>query len=405
MKNSSIIEEKCGICIKDLNDKDRNFRKKDMEVYADNSATTIMNEEVINEITDAMNKIYGNPSSIYSKGAFAKEMLENSRQRVANIIGARKDEIYFVSSGSEANNLALIGIARANKKRGNHIITTKIEHMSILNTCKKLEEEGFKVTYLNVDENGRISINELMNAITDETILISIMAVNNEIGSIQDIEQIGKIAKYKGVIFHSDCVQAIGHINIDVRNINVDSISMSAHKFHGPKGVGILYIKKRVDFRPIIYGGHQEKGKRAGTENVCGIIGTAKAIELANDDIVQKNMKTSSIRDYLKAKLEGLDKRISINADSIYKTSGNLSVSIDGINGKDMVLMLDMYKVYVSTGSACNSSESSASHVLTAIGLSEIKAKNTIRFSLNENNTKEEMDYVVECFEKILNKV
>ncbi len=401
----SIIEEKCGIFSLENEIKDRLFKRNDIEVYADNSATTFMNKEVIKEMCDAMEKVYGNPSSIYSKGAVAKEMLESARSKIAGIIGAKKSEIYFVSSGSEADNLALIGIARANRKKGNHIITTKIEHMAVLNTCKRLEKEGFEVTYLNVDSKGRISINELMNSIKENTILISIMAVNNEIGTIQDIEQIGKIAKYKGVIFHSDFVQGVGHINIDVRNINIDSLSMSSHKFHGPKGVGILYIKDKVDFEPVIYGGHQEKGKRAGTENVCGIMGAALAMELASENIIDKNMKVSKVRDYLKEKLENLDERIKINADSIYKTSGNLSVTIDGINGKDMVLMLDMHKIYVSTGSACNSSESSASHVLLAIGMSEIQAKNTIRFSLSEDNTVEEMDYVVNSIKEILEKV
>lgn len=402
---NSIIEEKCGIYIKPKDSLDRLFKRNDIEVYADNSATTFMDKEVIKQISDAMDKIYGNPSSIYSKGAIARQMLESSREKIASIIGAKKSEIYFVSSGSEADNLALIGIARANMKRGRHIITTKIEHMAVINTCKRLEKEGFEVTYLNVDRFGRISINELMNSIRNDTILISIMAVNNEIGTIQDIEQIGKIAKYKGVIFHSDCVQSIGHINIDVRNINIDSISMSAHKFHGPKGVGILYVKDKVEFEPVIYGGHQEKGKRAGTENVCGIIGAATAMEIATENIVDKNMKVSKIRDYLKQKLLDLSDRIKINADTIYKTSGNLSVTIDGINGKDMVLMLDMHKIYVSTGSACNSSEALASHVLLAIGMSEKDAKNTIRFTLSESNTMEEMDYIVSSIGEILEKV
>ncbi|MBR1884333.1 MAG: cysteine desulfurase [Clostridia bacterium] len=375
-----------------------------MLVYLDSSATTPMKSEVIEEMNRVMEKVYGNPSSVYSLGALAKEEIENARKKVAKVIGAKKEEIYFTSSGSEADNLAIIGIARANKSKGNHIITTKIEHKAVLNSCKKLEKEGFEITYLNVDENGRINFSELMNAINERTILISVMAINNEIGTIQDLEQIGKIAKYKGVIFHSDSVQAIGHLNINVKSINIDSLSISAHKFNGPKGVGAVYIKENVKFEPIIYGGHQERGKRAGTENIAGIVGLAKAIELATENITEKNMKVSKIRDYLKQKLLELDKRVKINCDSVYKSSSNLSVCFENINGKDMVLMLDMKGICVSTGSACNSSESSASHVLLATGISEHDAKNTIRFSLSENNTIEEMDYVIECIKEILNK-
>ena len=401
------IFEKCGIINNELMKNEKNIRSESEEskiIYMDNSATTNMKQEVIDEMIRIMKSVYGNPSALYSLGAKAKEEVESSRKKISKILNCKTEEIYFTSSGTEADNLAILGIARANISKGKHIITTKIEHKAVLNSCKKLEKEGFEVTYLNVDETGRISLNELMNTIRSDTILISIMAINNEIGTVQDLEQIGKIARFKGVIFHSDFVQAVGHLPIDVKKYYLDSISISAHKFNGPKGIGMLYVKDSIDFEPIIYGGSQEKGKRAGTENVASIVGMTKALELTYEDYINKNMQISKLRDYFKEKLMLFGDKVKINCDSIYKSCSNLNVCFNGYNSKDMVLRLNMKNICVSSGSACNSSDSKPSHVLLATGMSEQDAKNSVRFSLSIENTYEEIDYVVNIIKEILER-
>ena len=405
MKN--IIYEKCGLIIgKDEYNQKREIDTVDKNkiIYMDSSATTPLKKEVIDEMIRVMENINGNPSSLHKLGAKAKEELEGARKKISKILNCKKEEIYFTSSGTEADNLAILGIARANRKKGNHIITTKIEHKAVLNCCKELEREGFNITYLNVDKDGRINLNELMNAINGETILISIMAINNEIGTVQDLEQIGKIARFKGVIFHTDFVQAVGHLPIDVKKYSIDSMSISGHKFNGPKGIGMLYVKDGINFEPIIYGGSQEKGKRAGTENVASVVGMTKALELAYENLTDNNLEVSKLRDYFKEKLLLLGDKVKINCDSIYKSSSNLNVCFKGYNGKDMVLRLNMKNICASSGSACNSAEASASHVLIAAGISEIDAKNSVRFSLSKDNTYEEIDYVVDVIKEILER-
>ena len=320
-------------------------------------------------------------------------------------INAKIKEIYFTSCGSESDNLALKGIAYANKNKGRHIITSKIEHPAILNTCKTLERQGINVTYLNVDSNGVVKLEELENAIRKDTILISIMFANNEIGTIQPIKEIGKIAKQHNILFHTDAVQAIGNIKIDVQQLGIDLLSMSAHKFYGPKGIGALYVRNGIEFERIQDGGHQEKGKRSGTENVAGIVGLAEAIKLINMEIEKNNNKIIENRNYFISNLKEEIPDIKINGDIENRLPGNINVTFPSGDGQELLFKLDEYGICASAGSACSTGENFPSHVLTAIGLPAKKAFNTLRFSLGKENTKQEIDYVIKVLKELLIEV
>lgn len=370
-------------------------------IYLDNGATTKVDERVLSKMLPYFSVNYGNPSSAYFLGRRNKRVIEEARDVVASCIGANSKEIYFTSCGSESNNLALKGIAYANKHRGKHIITSKIEHPAILNTCETLERQGFSITYLNVDKNGFISLEELENSIRMDTILISIMYANNEIGTIEPIEQIGRIAKMNNIYFHTDAVQAIGNIRINVKELGIDMLSMSAHKFYGPKGVGVLYVRNGIDFERIQDGGHQEKGKRSGTENVPGIVGLAEAIKLSYKEFEYNNKKILNLRNYFITKLKENFKDIKINGDLEKRLPGNINVSFPNADGQQLLLGLDEYGICASAGSACSTGSSKPSHVLTSIGLSREEAFGTLRFTLGKQNTKQEIDYVIKVLEKM----
>ena len=373
--------------------------------YFDHAATTYVKDEVLKEMLPYFSSEFGNPSSMYSLGRSANRAKEEARKQVAHAINCNPEEIYFTACGSESDNLAIKGIAYANRYKGNHIITSKIEHPAVLNTCKTLEKEGYKVTYLNVDKDGLINLQELRNSITNRTILITIMFANNEIGTIEPIEEIGKIAQMYNIIFHTDAVQAVGNVKIDVNKLNIDSLSMSAHKFYGPKGVGALYVKKGIDFTKIQDGGHQEKDKRAGTENVAGIVGLGKAIELSYKNLDKYNEKLQSLRDYLIVELEKNVPDIKINGHRTKRLPGNVNISFNGINGADLLLNLDEKGICASSGSACSSGNTAPSHVLTAIGLPENLSKGTLRITIGEENTKEDIDYLINNIKKIVKKL
>lgn len=373
-------------------------------VYLDNSATTRMDSSVLEEMIPFLSENYGNASSVYSIGRLSKKAIEDSREKVANILNCRPDEIYFTSGGSESDNTAIKGIARANKEKGKHIITSKIEHLAVLDTCKKLEEDGFEVTYLDVDKYGRISLDELKSSIRKDTILISIMYANNEVGTIQQISEIGKIAKENNIYFHTDAVQAIGSVKIDVQAQNIDSLSLSAHKFYGPKGIGVLYVKKDIKFEKFIDGGHQERNKRAGTENVANIVGLAKALEMAYDKLEEHTLKISQLRDYYENSVKESIPNIKINGDINDRLPGNSNISFIGVNGQDLLLNLDMMGICVSSGSACTSGSINASHVLMALGLDEDIARSSIRVSIGKYNTKENIDYLVKNLIEIVDR-
>ena len=323
-------------------------------------------------------------------------------EKVAKAINAHPKEIYFTGCGSESDNIAIKGIARANRVKGNHIITSKIEHHAVLNSCKTLEQEGFNVTYLNVDKNGRILLKELENAITQNTILITIMTANNEIGTIQPIEEIGKIAKRHNIIFHTDSVQAIGNIRIDVQKMNIDSLSMSAHKFYGPKGVGALYVREGIEFQKLQDGGHQEKDKRAGTENTAGIVGLGKAIDIAYKTIDNYNEHLQSLRDYYISRVEKEIPDAMLNGDRSNRLPGNANFSFKGVDGGDLLLKLDEKGICASTGSACNTGSTAPSHVLVAIGTEMEYLQGSLRITFGKENTKEDVDYLVNNLKQIV---
>lgn len=374
-------------------------------VYLDHSATTYTDPEVLKEMLPFFAEIYGNPSSLHSFGREVKKQIDIARQRVAKAIGAQPEEIFFTAGGSESDNWAIRGIAYANKNKGNHIITTKIEHHAALYTCESLEKEEFKVTYLDVDKYGMIDIEELKSAINDETILISIMYANNEIGTIQPVEEIGKIAKENKIYFHTDAVQAIGNVKINVKEQNIDSLSLSAHKFYGPKGVGVLYIRKGVRINNLIYGGAQEKGKRAGTENVPGIIGLGKAIEIATENIDEYNKEMMHLRDRL---IKGIMDKIPytlLTGHPDKRLPGSASFCFKYIEGEALLLNLDLKGIAGSSGSACTSGSLDPSHVLLAIGLPHEIAHGSLRLTLGHVNTEEDIDYVIETLPGIVQKL
>lgn len=369
--------------------------------YFDHAATTALDENVLKEMIPFFSMDYGNASTAYSIGRRAKVAIEHARGQVANAINAKNKEIIFTGCGTESDNLAIKGVISANKNKIKHIITSKIEHNAILNSCKKLEEYGVEVTYLNVDSNGRINLDELEKSIKNETVLISIMTANNEIGTIQPIKQIGAIAKKHKVLFHTDAVQAIGNLKIDVEDMNIDLLSMSAHKFYGPKGMGALYVRSGVEINEIQDGGHQEKGLRAGTENVAGIVGIGKAIEIAYNNIELYNRNLLELRDYCIENLRKNFKNIKINGDLENRLPGNINVSFIGMDSSEILFGLDKYGICISAGSACNTGSGNISHVLTSIGLESKEALGTIRISLGKENTREEIDYLIKILKKI----
>ena len=370
-------------------------------IYLDHAATTGVKEEVLKEMLPFFSIEFGNPSSLYSIGRRAKKAIEQAREKVARAINAKPKEIYFTGCGSESDNLAIKGIAHSLKSKGNHIITSKIEHHAVLNSCKSLEQEGFKITYLNVDKDGIINLGELKNAITDKTILITIMTANNEIGTIQPIEEIGQIAKANNIYFHTDSVQAIGNLKIDVQKMNLDGLSMSAHKFYGPKGVGALYINENVPFEKLQDGGHQEKDKRAGTENVAEIVGLGKAIELAYENLDEYNNKLLELREYYISEIEKKIPNAKLNGHRTKRLAGNANISFKGIDGGDLLLKLDEQGICASTGSACNSGSTKPSHVLTAIGLEQEYLQGSLRITFGKENTKEDVDFLIKNLEEI----
>ncbi len=374
-------------------------------VYFDNSATTKTDEEVVKAMLPYITENYGNASSIYKIGRDNRKAVEEAREKVAKVLGCEPTEIYFTAGGSESDNTAIKGIAHSYKQKGNHIITSKIEHPAVLETCKQLEKEGFEISYIGVDENGIINLEELKKAIKPTTILISVMFANNEIGTIEPIKEIGKIAKEHQIIFHTDAVQAIGNININVKELEIDSLSLSAHKFYGPKGVGALYVKKSVKFDKLIDGGHQEMNKRVGTENVAGIVGLGKAIELAYENLEEHNKKIKELRDYYVEQVKQKIPYIKINGDMEKRLPGNSNISFRFIEGEGLLLNLDLKGICASSGSACTSGSLDPSHVLLAIGLPHEIAHGSLRISIGKYNTKEEVDYLIESLVEIVNRL
>ncbi len=372
--------------------------------YFDHAATTPVREEVIKEMIPFFGIEYGNASVMYSLGRNAKKAMKQARERVAKAINADLNEIYFTSCGSESDNLAIKGFAYENKNKGNHIITSKIEHHAVLDSCKTLEKQGFRVTYLGVNENGRVDLDELINSITEQTILITIMFANNEIGTIQQVEEIAKIAKEKNIVFHTDAVQAIGNARIDVKRMNIDMLSLSGHKFYAPKGVGALYVKNGIKFKKLQDGGEQENNKRAGTENVAEIVGLGKAIELIYDEYDAYNEKLKKLRDHYIDRVKNEIDNIKINGDLINRLPGNANISFKNVNGSELLFDLDKYGICASAGSACSTSNPEPSHVLTAIGLDKEYIGGTLRVSFGKDNTLEDVEFLVDVLKKVIKK-
>ena len=373
-----------------------------MKIYADNAATTRMSQAAIDTMLDCMNNVYGNPSSLYTLGQKAKERLEETREEIAKILNAESREIIFTSGGSEADNQAIISAANIGRKKGKtHIISTAFEHHAVLHTLKKLEKQGFEITLLPVHENGVVDVKELEAAIKDDTILVTVMTVNNEIGTIQPIAEIGAVCRAKGVIFHTDAVQAVGHLPIDVKAQQIDMLSASAHKFHGPKGVGFLYAKKGVVLSNIIEGGAQERGKRAGTENVAGIAAMATALKESVANMEGDKERLTKVRDYL---IRGLSEipHSALNGDPKQRIYSNVNFCFEGIEGESLLILLDRKGISASSGSACTSGSLDPSHVLLAIGRIHDVAHGSLRLSLEENATTEEADYIIEVVKEVV---
>ena len=377
-----------------------------MEVkYFDNSATTRVKDEVFKEMIPYLSIEYGNPSSLYSIGRSAKRAISEARRRVASLINCSPEEIYFTSCGSESDNTALKGIAYANKEKGNHIITSKIEHPAILNSCKSLENKGFKINYIDVDKDGMLNLEKLESEITDQTILISIMYANNEIGTIEPVKEIAQIAHSHGIIFHTDAVQAVGNIPIDVRKMNIDMLSLSGHKLYAPKGIGALYVKSGIEFERFMDGGHQEKNKRSGTENVAEIVALGKACQIAEKNIEQYQQKLKKLRDYCLKEIQEKIPDIHINGTMERRLPGNINISFKDLNSGELLLRLDEVGICASGGSACSSKEASPSHVLTAIGLPNELSKGALRLTFGDYNSIEDVDYLVENLVRIVEEM
>ena len=374
-------------------------------IYLDNAATTRTSQEVVDAMLPYFTESYGNPSSIYELGQRSKEAITKAREEIAKVIGAKTEEIYFTAGGSEADNWAIKAAYEAYKNKGNHIITTKIEHHAVLHTCQYLEKQGAKVTYLDVDENGLIDLEQLQKAITPETILITIMFANNEIGTIEPVKEIGMIAKEHGILFHTDAVQAFGQVPIDVDEMNIDMLSSSAHKINGPKGIGCLYIRKGVKIRSFIHGGAQERKRRAGTENVPVIVGYGVAARMAAETMEARTRKEQELRDYFIRRVLDEVPYTRLNGDSEKRLPNNANFSFRFIEGESLLIMLDMKGIAGSSGSACTSGSLDPSHVLLAIGLPHEIAHGSLRLTLGADTTKEDLDYTLEQIKEIVAKL
>ena len=374
-------------------------------IYLDHAATTPVKPEVLDAMMPYFTQSFGNPSSIYQVAQINKKAIDDARETIAKHLGANTNEIFFTSGGTEADNWAIKGIVEANKNKGNHIITTKIEHHAVLHTCEYLEKQGFEVTYLDVNEEGVIDLEALKAAIKDTTILISIMYANNEVGTIMPIKEIGAIAKEHGIAFHTDAVQAIGQVRIDVKEQNIDALSLSGHKIYGPKGIGVLYIRRGLRITNLIHGGAQERGRRAGTENVPAIVGIAKAMELAYTDLEAKNERIKGLRDKL---MNGILETIpysKLNGSITNRLVNNVNIGFEFVEGESLLLLLDMNGVAASSGSACTSGSLDPSHVLLALGLPHEKAHGSLRLTLGEGTTEQEVDYVLEKLPAIVQRM
>lgn len=371
-------------------------------IYLDHAATTAVRPEVVDTMLPYFTERFGNPSSIYGFAAKNKEAINNSRDIIANAIGAKSEEIYFTGSGSEADNWALKATAEAYRNKGKHIITSKIEHHAILHTCDYLETQGYEITYLDVDDKGLVKIDELKSVIREDTILVSVMFANNEIGTIEPVAEIGKIAHEYGALFHTDAVQAFGQVPVNVDEMNIDMLSASGHKLNGPKGVGFLYIRKGLRLRSFIHGGQQERGRRAGTENVPGIVGLGKATELAISSMEARIKKETELRNYLIKRLTTEIPYTRLNGHETKRLPNNINLSFQFVEGESILIMLDMAGICASSGSACTSGSLDPSHVLLAIGLPHEIAHGSLRLTLGYENTKEEMDYVADNVKRII---
>lgn len=374
-------------------------------IYLDNAATTKTAREVVDAMLPYFTESYGNPSSIYELGQRSKEAITKAREEIAQVIGAKTEEIYFTGGGSEADNWAIKAAYEAYKNKGNHIITTKIEHHAVLHTCQYLEKQGARVTYLDVDENGLVDLDQLQKAITPETILITIMFANNEIGTIEPVREIGLIAKEHGILFHTDAVQAFGQVPIDVDEMNIDMLSSSAHKINGPKGIGCLYIRKGVKIRSFIHGGAQERKRRAGTENVPGIVGYGVAARMAAETMKERTQREKELRDYFIRRVLEEVSYVRLNGDPVKRLPNNANFSFQFIEGESLLIMLDMKGIAGSSGSACTSGSLDPSHVLLAIGLPHEIAHGSLRLTLGADTTKEDLDYTLEQIKEIVEKL
>ncbi len=375
------------------------------KIYLDHAATTPVKKEVLDAMLPYFTESFGNPSSVYQLAQVNKKAIDEARETIANHLGASANEIFFTGSGTEADNWAIKGIAEAYKSKGNHIITSKIEHHAVLHTCEYLEKQGYEITYLDVDSAGNIRPEDVKKAIKDTTILITLMYANNEIGTIFPISEIGKIAKEHQIIFHTDAVQAVGQVKIDVKEQNIDLLSLSGHKICGPKGIAVLYIKRGVKIGAFIHGGAQERGRRAGTENVPGIVGLGKAIELAYNDFDHKIARVTALRDeFIKGLLTNIP-YCKLNGHPHKRLPNNINIAVEFVEGESLLLLLDMNGIAASSGSACTSGSLDPSHVLLALGIPHEKAHGSVRFTLGEYNTKEEIDYVLEKMPQIVQRM
>ena len=375
------------------------------KVYLDNAATTALSPKVLEQMMPYLTTIYGNPSSPHSFGQEARKGVDHARDQVAQALNALPEEIIFTGCGTESDNTVLFGVAERYAKKGNHIITTNVEHHAILHTCEALEKRGVEVTYLPVDENGMVTAEQVANAITDKTILVSIMFANNEVGTIMPIAEVGKACRERGVLFHTDAVQAVGHVPIDVKAMNIDMLSLSAHKFHGPKGVGALYMKKGIRLPSYVMGGAQERNRRAGTENVAGIVGLGAAIALATQTLEESAARMTKLRDKLIAGIAQRIPEVKLNGHPTMRLPNNVNYSIKYIEGESILLMLDMNGIAASSGSACTSGSLDPSHVLLALGLSHEVAHGSVRLTLSDETTEEDIDYVLDVLPKVAERL
>ncbi len=374
-------------------------------IYLDNAATTPVRPEVVEAMLPYFTEMCGNPSSIYSLGQKSKEAVDRAREQVASLINAETKEIFFTAGGSESDNWAIKGIAEQYASKGRHIVTSKIEHHAVLNTCIHMEKQGWEVTYLDVDENGLVDPEDVRKAVRDDTVLVSVMFANNEIGTIEPVKEIAEIVHEKGAIFHTDAVQAFGQVPIDVKEMGIDLLSASGHKLNGPKGVGVLYKKKGIKITSLIDGGQQEKGKRAGTENVTGIVGLGKACEIAGKTMAERAAKETAIRDHFISRIENEIPYCRVNGDRIRRLPNNINICFRFIEGESMLIMLDAKGICGSSGSACTSGSLDPSHVLLAIGLPHEIAHGSLRLTLGEDNTMEEIDYVADELKGIIERL